>query len=114
MKQTRFVFILLIILRASLSHAQVDTLRMATYNTLNFPGSFGVSRIPYFRTVIKSMRPDILLIQELESEQGLLTFLNQVMNYGQPNLYQSAIFVNGPDTDNGLFFKKGKVELHGW
>jgi endonuclease/exonuclease/phosphatase family metal-dependent hydrolase len=117
LKQARFKFIFILLLLlfggATISDAQVDTLRLATYNTLKFPGALGTSRIPYFRTVMTAMRPDILVIQELESQAGLLTFLNQVMNSGQPNVYQNAPFVNGPDTDSGLFWKQGKVEFLG-
>jgi len=97
----------------ALAFAQIDTLRIATYNLLKFPSSMGTSRVPYFRTVIEALRPDILIVQELESQAGQLTFLNQVLNASTPNLYQAAPFVNGFDTDNALFYRNGKVTLYG-
>lgn len=104
-----FLTILLIFL-AKPSTAQVDTLRVATYNLLNFPSSDGLARIPYFRTVVRSLHPDILVVQELESDTARVTFLNEVMNYGQ-TVYSAAPFVDGPDTDSGLFFNNNKIQF---
>ena len=42
-----------------------DTLRVATYNLLFFPGMDSDQRIPHFRTVINAIRPDVLVVQEL-------------------------------------------------
>ena len=105
--------VLLLLLWASAACAKVDTLRIATYNLLKFPFDNGASRIIHFRTVMQALQPDILLVQELESEQGMLTFLREVLNAGQGNVYQSAPYANGFDTDNGLFYKTGKVSLLG-
>ena len=104
---------MLAVLSTRLCSAQVDTLRIATYNLLKFPYNNSAGRIPHFRVVIKSLQPDILVVQELQTAQGLLTFLSEVMNYDQPGVYQSAAFVNGFDTDNGLFFKHEKIDLLG-
>ncbi len=54
-----------------MSTAQPDTLRIATYNLLKFPGTTGDARIAHFRTVIDSIDPDDLVVQELLSEAGL-------------------------------------------
>ncbi|MCG3118233.1 MAG: hypothetical protein ALAOOOJD_00396 [bacterium] len=113
MTKARFRAAILFILWTSAATAQVDTLRIATYNLLKFPYNNGAGRVPYFRTVIRALNPDILVIQELESAQGLFTFLNEVMNPGQSNVYESAPHVDGPDTDNGLFFKRGAIALTG-
>lgn len=113
MTTARFRAAILFILWTSAATAQVDTLRIATYNLLKFPYNNGAGRVPYFRTVIRALNPDILVVQELESAQGLLIFLNEVMNPGQSNVYESAPHVDGPDTDNGLFFKRGAIALTG-
>lgn len=96
----------------TISFAQVDTLRIATYNILKFPTAIGDTRIPYFRTVIDALKPDILVVQELESQNGQNKFLSQVLNY-QTTIYQAAPFNDGYDTDNGLFYKQGKIQLLG-
>jgi endonuclease/exonuclease/phosphatase family metal-dependent hydrolase len=113
MTRVRFRAAILLAFWAGAATAQVDTLRIATYNLLKFPFNNGSGRVPYFRTVIRALQPDILVVQELQSAQGLLTFLNEAMNPNQSNVYGSAPYVNGPDTDNGLFFKPDKVELLG-
>ncbi len=88
-----------------------DTLRIASYNLLNFPGSDVVARVPYFRTVVQSMKPDILVVQEMTSQSGMDFFLSNVMNVYQPGRYTTVPFHDGPDTDNGLFFNPDKVSL---
>ncbi len=105
-------FTIFFIFLATPSAAQVDTLRVATYNLLNFPSSDGLGRITYFRTVVRSLQPDILVVQELESDTARVTFLNEVMNYGQ-TVYSAAPFVDGPDTDSGLFFNNNKIQFKG-
>lgn len=89
-----------------------DTLRVVTYNLLFFPGMDGDQRIPHFRTVINAIRPDILVVQELESQAGLNIFLSDVLNHDD-NLYQAAPFVDGPFTDSALFFNQNRVALQG-
>jgi endonuclease/exonuclease/phosphatase family metal-dependent hydrolase len=88
-----------------------DTLRVASYNLLNFPGNDVATRIPYFRKVIHSMNPDILVAQEMTSQAGTSMFLNDVMNAYVPGLYSAAPFRDGPDTDNEIFFKSDRVSL---
>jgi len=48
-----------------------DTLKIATYNLLNYPGTDTTTRNPYFRTVTSSMSPDILVTQEMTSQAGV-------------------------------------------
>ncbi|MBI5473560.1 MAG: T9SS type A sorting domain-containing protein [Ignavibacteriae bacterium] len=88
-----------------------DTLRIASYNLLNFPGSDVAARVPYFRMVVQSMKPDILVVQEVTSQSGMDIFLANVMNAYQPARYTNVPFHDGPDTDNGLFFNPDKVSL---
>lgn len=108
----RTLFILLTFICAGYSQAQVDTLRIATYNLLNFPDATSASRITHFRTIIDSIDPDILVVQELTEATGVTIFLNDVMNHNG-NAYQAAPFLNGFDTDNGLFYKIAEITLLG-
>ena len=89
-----------------------DTLHVATYNLLFFPGMDGNQRIPHFRTVMNAIRPDVLVVQELESQAGLNIFLSDVLNHDD-NLYQASPFIDGPFTDSALFFNQNKVALQG-
>jgi len=84
------------------SYAQVN---ITSYNLLNYPGTDTSIRNPYFRIVITSLNPDILVVQEITSQQGVNGFLNNVLNY-EDTLWSAGTFIDGPDTDNGIFYKK--------
>lgn len=86
-----------------------SAVRVCSYNVLNFPGTTGTQRVPYFRTVIQEIQPDVLVVQEMLSLSGVNQFLNDVLNYGNPGLYAAGPFVDGPDTDNALFYKPSAV-----
>lgn len=108
MKKTLFIILTLSVTTLTLSQ---DTLRIATYNTLKFPEKTHLKRMPYFRQVIEAMDPDILVLQELTSANGVTLFRNEIMNYYQSGEYTSAPFVDGFDTDNMLFYKKSQFDL---
>ncbi len=82
-----------------------DTVRVMTYNLLNYPGNNSATRNPEFRKILRYVSPDILVVQEMISAAGVSGFLSNVLNSGQPGTYSSAPFLDGPDTDNALFFK---------
>ncbi|MDP2208774.1 MAG: fibronectin type III domain-containing protein [Bacteroidota bacterium] len=98
---------------ASASYSQTDTLTIVTYNILNYPGSDAAIRNPFFRPVIHSMKPDVLIVQEMISQTGVTTFLNEVMNKYQPGLYSTVTFNDGPDTDNSFYYRSDKVTYLG-
>ncbi len=81
-----------------------------TYNLLNYPGSDTNIRNPYFRTVISSINPDILVVNEITSLTGVNTFLANVLNNSSAT-YSAGFFINGFDTDNALFFKTSKFNF---
>jgi endonuclease/exonuclease/phosphatase family metal-dependent hydrolase len=89
----------------------LDTVRIASYNLLDYPGSDFSTRDPYFRRVIHSMKPDVLVVQEMTSQTGVNTFLSDVLNTYQAGLYSTIAFHDGPDTDNHIFFKSSKVSF---
>ena len=95
------VFLLLIFFTAL--WAQGDTVRVVTYNILNFPGNDYTTRLPYLRTVVKNIQPDVLVVQEMQSQNGVNYFLSDVLN----SQYQAVPFHDGPDTDNALFYRSG-------
>ncbi len=89
---------------------QYDTLRVMTYNLLNYPGNSSAVRNPEFRKTLKYCDPDILIAQEVQSQAAVNEFLSQVLNYGQPGTYSAAPFIDGPDTDNALFYKPSRTQ----
>lgn len=81
-----------------------------TYNLLNYPGSTAALREPAYRTIMQAARPDILVVQELSSASGVNSFLNNVLNYSGSS-YSAGAFVDGPDSDNGIFYKTSTFQF---
>jgi endonuclease/exonuclease/phosphatase family metal-dependent hydrolase len=71
---------------------------------MNYPDVDTTARNPYFRTIFTSIQPDILVIQEVTSLAGVNGFLSNVLNKAATG-YSAGVFINGPDTDNAIFFK---------
>jgi len=85
--------------------------RIVTYNILNFPGSTGSAREDDFRAVVAELDADVLVVQEMLSQTGVNQFLNNVLNYGGTGEYAAGAFVNGPDTDNALYYRVATVDF---
>jgi endonuclease/exonuclease/phosphatase family metal-dependent hydrolase len=87
-----------------------DNVKIMTYNLLNYPGNDTTIRNPHFRKVIANSAPDILVVQEITSQAGMNGFLSNVMNaYG--DVYSMGTFIDGPDTDNGIFFRTSEFQF---
>ncbi len=85
------------------------------YNLLNYGGSGGFAadttlRNPFYRTSINSANPDILVVEEISTQAGLNSILTKVLN-AQANVYSAGSFVDGPDSDNGIFYKTSKFQF---
>ena len=52
------------------------------------------------------------MVNELTSFNGGALIKNNVLNSGSSNDFQSALYFNGPDTDNLLFYDQNKFELY--
>lgn len=61
--------------------------------------------------VLREIKPDVLVVQEMTSQAGMTQFLNEVLNTAGIGSYNAAPFNDGPDTDNGLFFREGRLEF---
>ncbi len=76
------------------------------YNLLNY--STGEARNVYFKKTLSYSSPDILSVCEIVSEAAMNDMLVNVLNADSPGLYSAGTFLNGPDTDNAIFFKTSK------
>jgi len=92
--------------------AASSTIRVATFNILDFPQSLGVQRLDDFRTTLSFIDPDILVVQEMQSQSGVDLFLDSVMSHVHAS-FTSAPFHDGPDTDNALFYRQDRIEYVG-
>ena len=93
-------------------YSQVDYLKVMYYNTLNYPDGGDPNREDNFRTVNMYVQADIILINELTSDAGAVTLLNDALNVYGTTHYQKASYTNGPDTDNMLFYNSDKLALY--
>lgn len=94
---------LIVLVSICLSFSQTQHTIM-TYNIMNYPDVDTTARNPYFRTTFASIQPDILVIQEVTSLAGVNGFLSNILNKVSTG-YSAGVFINGPDTDNAIFFK---------
>ena len=106
MKKQLLVFALIITTTLS---AQ-DQVKIMYYNILNYPSTSPL-RHDTLRKIIQYTKPDLFLVNELESNTGANLILNNSMNQFGINYYQKAAFINGPDTDNMLFYNSNKFGL---
>jgi hypothetical protein len=91
--------------------SQTDTATVMYYNILNFPGTTP-ERIVNFRTINQYVKPDILLVNELLSDVGAVLLLEEGLNVFGESKYQKAVFIDGPDTDNMLFYNSEMFTLY--
>lgn len=98
-----FKYILFPLLLISVAYSQ-NQIKVMTYNLLNYPGTDTTLRNPHFRTILSNVQPDILVVQEITSQAGVNGFLSNVLN-SMSSGYTAGLFLDGPDTDNAIFFK---------
>jgi hypothetical protein len=102
----KFTFLFLIFFLPLFTLAQ-DQVKIAAYNLLNYPNGSNDTRNGYFKTVVDSMQPDVLVVEEITSQSGVDQFLSQVLD----TTFSAGTFINGPDTDCEIFFKDSLFEF---
>lgn len=107
MRQT---FLLLCLVPLLLVAQQTATIM--TYNVLNYPGSTGDVRDPYFLTLLDSLQPDVLVVQEVIHTNGAERFRDSVVVKSNP-IYAMGTFVDGPDSDNAVYYRSDKFSFQG-
>ncbi len=105
----RNYFVLLFFISITYVVSAQDTCRFMTYNVLNFDNT-GNNKEHFLRTVIDSMHPDILVVQEINYLEGAERFRDSVMTVIDTN-YAMGDFIDSYDTDNGLFYRKDKFSF---
>lgn len=85
-------------------------IKIAVYNLLKYPGNDATVRNPYFRTVVNSLDADILVVNEINTQSGVNSFLTNVLNFDSVR-YSQGLYINGYDSDNAIFFKTSKIDF---
>lgn len=93
----------------SLNFAQ-DTISIFSYNLLNYQNN-DTSRDQYFRTIIGSLTPDIIVTQENTSASGTAQFKSNIIDNIYPSTFSSATFIDGTDSDNMLYYRTTKFSF---
>jgi len=103
------IILSLLLLSGGVSFAQ-EQVKIMYYNLLNFP-SFFPERVDTLKKIVQYVKPDLFLVNEIESNSAANSILNNSLNQNGINYYQKAAFINGPDTDNMLFYNTQKFGL---
>ncbi len=106
----KLIFVLAIFFGRMEWSCALDTIRIMYYNVLNFPGE-NPERTDDLRKIIGYSRPDIVVVNELLSEEGANLILEEGLNAADVFPYEAATFINGPDRDNLLYYNSEKLGL---
>lgn len=109
MKNFKLLIIVVCLFGSNAGSAQ-DTLKVMYYNLLNFP-STSPERADTLKKIVQHVLPDVFLVNELDNQFGATLILSNALNQNGINYYQQALFVDGPDTDNMLFYNSDKLGL---
>ncbi|MBI3135107.1 MAG: T9SS type A sorting domain-containing protein [Bacteroidetes bacterium] len=101
---------LLLLLGIQAEAQLTDTLKVMSYNLLNFP-SVDPERIDTLKGILTYAKPDILMVCELTSAVGGDDILFNALNVDGETNYDMAVFSDGPDTDNMVYFNSAKLGL---
>src|SRR4030095_5708870 len=83
-----------------------DTVKIIGYNILNYDTD--TSRHPFYRTVLQNSNPDILVVEEILSQNAVNNIRDKVLNTIGIGTFSAGTFINGFDSDNAIFFKTSK------
>lgn len=96
-----FLISLILIINNSFTLAQNDNIsKIVSYNILNYPDNYA-ARNTELKKVIDDINPDIVVVQEITSQFGVDVFRSDVLGVK----YNAGTFIDGPDTDNAIFYK---------
>lgn len=82
-----------------------DTIKIMAWNLLNYVDD---SRDQYYRTVIRYAMPDVLVVEEMTSQTMVDNFYANVVEAVFPGQFARGTFIDGPDTDNEMYYKSTK------
>lgn len=99
---------LLVLLLVATDVFAADTVRVMTYNVLKFSADNVDGRIPNFKSIIDSVRPDLMVCQEVDDASMGPLFVADVFTYAP---FAATPFIDGPDTDCQLFYDQLKFEF---
>lgn len=109
MKRIKLLAVVAVLFAVNAVKSQ-ETIKIMYYNLLNFP-STSQQRADTLKKIVQYVLPDMFVVNELDNQFGATLILNNALNQNGINYYQQAAFVDGPDTDNLLFYNSNKLGL---
>ncbi len=88
-----------------------DTLSFMYYNILNYSPTVPANAKD-LRGIVQSINPDIFVTDEISDEASATQILASVLNVNAQHNYKRAVFIDGPDKDNMLFYNADKISLY--
>lgn len=77
-----------------------ERVKIMTYNLLQYPNN-SANRNEYFQTVVSTVNPDILVVQEMKTNTGFNMFSSQVLD----GSYSSGDFNDNDFLNNAIYYK---------
>jgi hypothetical protein len=108
---SKLFFVVLLFLSINGVSQERDTLKVMSYNLLNFP-AVSPDRIDTLKEILAYIQPDIFMVCELTSGAGGDDILFNALNEDGVSSYDMADYVSGPDTQNQLYFNSDKLRLY--
>lgn len=90
---------------------ELDTIKVMSYNLLNYTGSTPGRVDSYFRKVALYEQADIIAVQEVINESGANYVLTNGLNVFGITKYNDAVFTNSNSLNNHLYYNTEKLEL---
>jgi hypothetical protein len=100
----------------ALSTTAIAQIRVVAWNISNYAGgrTADIQTVVYGQFEGRSMSPDVIAAQEILSNAADAAFLAALNTApGSPGDWARAPFVDGPDTDAGLYYRTSKLTLIG-
>jgi hypothetical protein len=107
----RHVILLFALLLPLSAVAQPVTIRVCTWNVLDYSDAVPNERREAFLEIINHLRPDILVVQDLADSSGHASFRDGVMSILSSKQWVSGGFIDGEGTDNAMFYDPYKTEI---
>lgn len=105
----RYFWVPLLLLASFSGQAQLKEVKVAFYNALRYSETNIDARHPDYRTIMRDMQPDIMVMEEFSSLAGMHMFRDSVLNFDS-TAFAAAPYFNGNDLDAVLYYRISKVE----
>jgi endonuclease/exonuclease/phosphatase family metal-dependent hydrolase len=89
-----------------------DTLNLMVYNLLKYSSTnLNKDRYLDLKKIVAAAKPDLLMVNELLEVNAAKFLLDSAINTAGIGTFSMATMIDGPDTDNMLYYRSDKVVL---